>query len=315
MVLIMTVKEGTWSASTSTGTSAETGSSIAALPADLLESILLYTVQTPKDLATCALTCKAFAKRISCPNILWRAIAVHRYGLEVAEASETLYCCIYDNDWKALVTDNNRKGALPTLSDPKPCFYSANRTHYFFCCLIVAVKWNRLKGQIRIYIDARGESDLPPPYGSSVRVKVGCEEFGTEMIARGRWVSELSEEETRPGHYKGYLAFPQDAFIDAGTYMFCYDDQGFPTMEEYGSVPIMTVPAWRGLSDAFICSSRAANTEMQARRTYSTRASPFAKDTPESEHARWKKWVSKATLERHTKRIFFGGERQPQWWV
>jgi hypothetical protein len=314
MVLITEMKEETSSTSTSTGASAGTcSSSIAALPADLLEIVLLYTVQTPRDLAACALTCKAFSKAASCPNILWRAIAVHRYGLEVAEASETLYCCLYDNDWKALVTDNNMKGALPTLSDPKPCYYSGNRTHYFFCCLIVAVKWNRLKGQIRIYIDARGESDLASPHGSSIRMKGGCEGFESEMTTWGQWVSELSQE--APGHYKGYLAFPRDAFMATGTYVFCYDDQRFPTMEEYGSVPIMTVPARGGLSDAFISSSRIANSERQARRTYSTRASPFAKDTPESEHARWKKWVSKATLERHTKRIFFGGERQPQWWV
>jgi hypothetical protein len=83
-------------------------------------------------------------------------------------------------------------------------------------------------------------------------------------------------------------------------------------MEEYGSVPIITVPARGGLSDAFISSSRVANTERLARRTYATRVPPFAKDTPANEHARWKKWVSKATLDRHTKRIFFGGERQPQ---
>jgi hypothetical protein len=228
-----------------------------------------------------------------------------------------LYCCLDDNDWKALVTDNNMKGALPTLFDPKPCYYSANRTHNFFCCLIVAVKWNRLKGQIRIYIDARGESDLPHPIGSLVRMKRerGREEFESEMTAGGRWVSELSEEETCPGHYKGYLVFPQNAFMAAGTYVFCYDDQRFPTLEEFASIPIMIIPSRGGLSGAFICNSRSANAEMQARRTYSTRASPFAKDTPESEHARWKKWVSKAVLERHTKRIFFGGERQPQWWV
>jgi hypothetical protein len=324
MVLITTMKDGTSSASTSTGASAGTCSSIEAFPAELLESVLLYTVQTPRDLVTCALICKAFAKAAYCTNILWRAIAVHRYGLEVAEASETLYCCIYDNDWKFLVTDNNMKGALPTLSDPKPCYYSANRTHYFFCCLIVAVKWNRSKDQIRIYIDARGESDLPPPYRSSIHVKGGYKAFDeSEMAARGQWVSELSEEESRPGHYKGYLAFPPNTFMAAGTYMFCYDDRLFhhdddrlPTMEEYGSVPIMTIPARGELADAFISNSRAANTEMQARQTYSTRASPFAKDTPEIEHARWKKWVSKETLERHTKRIlFFGGERQPQWWV
>jgi hypothetical protein len=314
MVLITTMKDGASSASTSTG--ART-SSIAALPADLLESVLLYTVQSPRDLAKCALACKAFSKAASCPNILWRAIAVHRYGLEVAEASETLYCCLNDNDWKALVYDNNMKGALPTLFDPKPCYYSANRTHYFFCCLIVAVKWNRLKGQIRIYIDVRGESDLTHPLGSLVRMKGWREGFESETTGGGQWVSELSQEETRPGHYKGYLVFPQDDFMASGTYTFCYDDRRFPItmMEEYASIPIMTVPSWGGLSDAFICSSRLANAEMQARRTYSTRASPFAKDTPEREHARWKKWVSKAVLERHTKRIFFGGERQPQWWV
>jgi hypothetical protein len=310
MVLITTMKDGTSTASTST--SART-SIIAALPADLLESVLLYTVQTPRDLATCALTCKAFSKAASCPNILWRAIAVHRYGLEVAEASETLYCCLNDNDWKALVYDNNMKGALPTLFDPKPCYYSANRTHYFFCCLIVAVKWNRSKGQIRIYIDVRGESDLPHPLGSLVRMKGGREGF--EYFTRGQWVSELSQEETRPGHYKGYLVFPQNFFMAAGAYMFCYDDQRYPTLEEYASIPILTVSSRGGLSDAFNCSSRLANAEMQARRTYSTRASPFAKDTPETEHARWKKWVSKAVLERHTKRIFLGGQRQPQWWV
>lgn len=134
------------------------------------------------------------------------------------------------------------------------------------------------------------------------------------MTVGGQWVSELSQEETRPGHYKGYMAFDEKYFKAPGTYIFCYDGQGYHTVENYGFIPIMEVP-WRGLPNVFISSSRMANAEMQARLTDSTRASPFDKDTPEREHTRWKKWVSKAVLERHTKRGLFGAERQPQWWV
>jgi hypothetical protein len=311
----MTPREGSTSAST--GASDRTCTSITALPAEILESVLIYTVQTPRDLAACALTCKAFSQAASCPQLLWRVIAVHRYGLEVAEASETLYDC----DWKALVADDNRKGALPTLLDPKPCFYRWNQPHHFYCCLIVAIKWNRLMGQIQIYLDVRGETDLRHPDGSSVRMENDDEGVESQMTVRGQWVSELSEEETGPGHYKGYLAFPHFAFMFPGTYRFCYANM-LHGMADYQSITIMNVPSTGGLADAFIMSGGASSAERQARLTYSTNASPFDKDAPEIgkeipeiEHARWKKWVGKAVLERHTRRRFFGGERPQQWWV
>jgi hypothetical protein len=332
----MSTKEGTTSASTSTAASGRSCTSITALPAEVLESVLIYTVQTPRDLAACALTCKAFSQAASCPTLLWRVRAVHRYGLEVAEASETLY----DSNWKALVADDNRKGALPTLLDHKPCNYRWNRAHQFYCCLIVAIKWNRLMGEIRIYLDARGETDLRPPDGSSVRMENEDEGVESQMTVQGQWVSELSQEESRPGHYKGYLAFPHFAFMSPGIYKFCYANF-FHGMADYQSITIMNVPSTGGLADAFIMSDRVSTAERQARLTYafimggrvstaerqarltySTNASPFDKDAPEIgreipeiEHDRWKKWVSKAVLERHTMRRLFGGERQQQWWV
>jgi hypothetical protein len=298
----MSTKEGTTSACTST--------SIAALPAEVLEGVLVYAVQTIRDHAACALTCKAFSRAAFCPRVLWRAIAVNRYGLEVAKASETLY----DSDWEALVADDDKKGALPTLLDLKSCSYRANQPQYFFCCLIVAIKWNRLMGQIRIYLDARGESDMRPPDGSSVRMEYEGEGVASQITIRGQWVSELSQEETHPGHYKGYLAFNQNAFMAPGTYMFCYANL-FHTMADYQSITIMDVPSTGGLADAFISSSSLANAKRRARSTYSTSASPFDKDTPESEHARWEKWVWKSVMKRHTRRRFFGGEPPQQWWV
>jgi hypothetical protein len=299
----MSTKDGTTS-TTTTGTSC-----IAALPPEVLERVLIYTVQTPRELAACALTCKAFCRVASCPRILWRAIAVHRYGLQVAEASEALY----ESDYKAMVADDNKQGALPTLTDIKPCYSRNNRPRHFHCCLIIAITWDRLLGHVRIYLDVRGEPDMVPPDGSSVCMNSTGEDHESQVTVLGMWVSELSQAEERPGHYRGFLAFHQNSFMSPGTYMFCYANR-YHTMADYQSIVMLDVSPTEGLAGAFIpTTSRTLNGGIQARPTYSTKASPFSTDLPTSERAGWERWVGKAVLERHTRRRLRG--RLPEWWV
>lgn len=66
---------------------------------------------------------------------LWREIADRRYDAELAASASALY----EGDFREMLKDDNRRGAMQAFYVNKPCFYGFNCDDYFFYCLVVCV--------------------------------------------------------------------------------------------------------------------------------------------------------------------------------
>ena len=122
------------------------------LPKDNIRSVLSF-LGTCRDLETCARVCQIWNKVASEPP-LWHEMAVRKYGKLVAQETGSLY----NKDWKALVRDDNRLGALPTIHINKPSYYLHNEAEQtFYCCLVTQIKWDRVAESVLVYLEARAE--------------------------------------------------------------------------------------------------------------------------------------------------------------
>lgn len=257
--------------------------SIEALPQGVLSTILLF-LEKPKDIADCALISKQFYAA-SDSDIVWKAMAQYIYGDELA--NKTLYK--YDGNWKAMLVDDNRLGACPTLFNIKTSAWKhngiathlSNSTHYY--CTIQCIKWDRRNKMIRIYIDARGEKDLRHPVRSGIRLRSndGCSQ---KDIPGQTFVSELKEETA--GHYKGFICYPESNVDTSlhdvskkGKCTFCYSNflmQG--TWEDYEPVELFSFQPNTSMKDIF--------SNKNGKITYTSYKSPFADETEEEK--RWR---------------------------
>lgn len=247
------------------------------LPRDLLVKIFSH-LGTPRDVVICSAICRLFADAASEPE-LWHEVAAHKYGTVVAE--RTIH--LYEGNWKSLVKDDNKRGALPTLAFSKPCFWLYNnerrslpwgRDSEFYCCILTGIQWDRYNGKLRVYLDARGETDLRHPRGSSICILSGdhMESFRAES-----W----REDEGKNGHYKGSLVFGGTIFSrEEETFNFCYANLLHST-GDYESIVLLT-----GSLDSFGFDH------------YTLDASLFERDTPEVELARWDGVVPKEVVHR-----------------
>jgi hypothetical protein len=266
------------------------------LPKEIIIRIFSH-LGTLEDLFTCAQVCSFWEQAINQePLLLWQEIACRKYGSDVAQGTIALYDQQNDgggSSWKAMLQDDNRKGALPILTVHKPCLYKYNGMDSYYCCWVECIKWHRGSRRVRIYLDVRGESDLRDPSGSSLRFQTGP---AGHYTFRGAWHSELEEE--RLGHYKGYLDFPYRNFDGTGTYFFCYANFHHG-IADYESIPIMKIP-WDGTLLDIFCSTNGHFPR------YALELSPFAADTPESERSRWEEIVDPQVFTRR---------HHPRWWV
>lgn len=85
---------------------------------------------------------------------------------------------MYDYNFKELLFDDNRLGALRTFPINRPCYQKHNRNSRFCCYIVVFMIWDRRPsscggGGIYLFIDARGESDLSSPGSSKINARIG----------------------------------------------------------------------------------------------------------------------------------------------
>jgi F-box-like len=233
------------------------------LPRDLLVKIFSH-LGTPRDVVICSAVCRLFADAASEPE-LWHEVAAHKYGAVVAD--RTIH--LYEGNWNGMVKDDNKRGALPTLTFSKPCFWLYNGNNRwqdtpFYCCIVTGIKWDRHNGKLRVYLDARGETDLRDPRGSSICMH-GDDQMGSF------WAESWREDEGKSGHYKGCLVFDGAIFSrEEETFNFCYANLHHST-GDYESIVLLT-----GTLDSFGFDH------------YTLDSSLFESDTPEVELARWK---------------------------
>lgn len=270
--------------------------SILKLPEELLSATISFLAK-PKDVGSCIQVSKQF-QSASDSDMVWETIAHTIYGQELASSTLDLY----DGNWKTMVADDNRKGALPTLDTAKTCEWKLNgmsthlnRASYYYC-IISCIKWDRQNKVIRVYIDVRGEQDLRSPNESSIRLidDDGC--AFRESI--GTFVSELGDEEERHhhhGHYKGVLLF-QEADFDpsmddqlkemSGRCTFCYANrmQGSWAVD-YKRVEIFKFSPAFTLADAF--KNERTTTTILVGTKYTSHCSPYANDCIAKEENRW----------------------------
>lgn len=261
-----------------------------------------------KDIEACAGVSRLF-RAVANEPALWKELADRKYSARVSEATVHLYGD--DASYKAMMKDDNARGAFPTLHKVLKCAYRYNRSNYFFCCLITCIKWNRGDKKIRLYIDARGESDLREPWTSWVFKK--RDPYSHHRRHRGqRALPEMFNplqdgEETRcryqsllsaeslPGHYKGFLVVDEDFFDEAATYEFCYANRnnGFA---DYQRVELFKIKEGGSLADVF--------TTQDGTEYTLANESPFQNDDQEGvERQRWQPHVPAAVMNR------------PGWWV
>ena len=243
------------------------------LPRDLIVKVFSH-LGTPRDLAICSAVCRLFADVASEPE-LWHELAVHKYGTIVAD--KTIY--LYEGNWKNMLKDDNKRGALPTLTFSKPCFRwdgEENRgiaDNRFDCCIVTGVQWDRQNGKVRVYLDARGETDLSHPRKSALLV-AARETGNVRQYKPESWLEDVGKN----GHYKGCLVFDA-ALLARGHCGFCYYYVYWPV----------------GLLGGTLDSIRFDH--------YTLDGSLFESDTPEIELARWEGVAPERVLLR------------PDWWV
>jgi len=229
-----------------------------------------------RDLGACATVCRSFRVIANEPE-LWHQIALKKYGPECANFGSKNE---YDRNWRALLRDDNRQAALPTIHLNKPCFwrYNNNGPGPFYCCFIAQVKWNRVTNQVMVYLDARGESDLRPPGLATIRLR--NQPLGATM--HGLFPEALA---TTQGHYKGVLHFSAERLerfsseVAAARWTFCYAN-GDHERGDYSAIPF---PNWDEISNS---------------QTYTINESPFSNDNEGIERARWGPLVPQAILDR-----------------
>jgi hypothetical protein len=283
----------------------------ASAPEEILVKIFVF-VGAPKDICSCSLVCRAFQRSTS-SSILWQELAHLKFGQLLAANTAGLY----NDNWKRMMMDDNKKGALPTLENDIVCNWKPNNSQgHYYCCIVTAVKWHRELKELRVYLDVRGERDLRHPIGSSVTRRIDGRQANGSATAT-RFLSELtdtfSEEHPavlqrrhRPAdlqrhhrafgdrrrHYKGYLSFPEHLFEVSGQYFFCYACRDHAD-GDYESVCIFSVP-YGGFERAF----DAYSSETTPRICYKTDISPFADDTPETANDRWTRAVPQKVMQR-----------------
>ena len=246
------------------------------LPRDLVLKILAR-LGSPQDILLCSTLSHFFAEIANEPE-LWHELATNKYGENVAEATIRLY---YE-DWKEMMKDDNRLGALPTSLCHKPCRWKHNDERRFYCCIITALQWDREVGGLRVYFDVRGEPDLRHPLRSSICIR-STDGNTVETFRPVTWEEDASNT---VGHYKGYLVFPQGRFEKDGVYNFCYANL-IHGGADYESIPILNGKLNKSLFDH-----------------YTLNEFLFENETSESELNRWKQVLPNNFL-----------QRRPDWWV
>jgi hypothetical protein len=284
-----------------------------ALPQDVLERILIFAGKDVKDVGRYAQVCDLFRKAASMR--VFQTLAELRFGRAIAALSEPLYSF----DWKALMLDDNKRGAMPTIPGPFVCNWRHNSRHAHYCCIIHSIKWVRFAQELRIYIDVRGEDDLRHPQTSTItRSNLDGDASLTithlmrraanvvrpiHVLQAAGFVAD-SESPYTPRSFRGYLVFHIDDHIWApGNYSFRYAND-FP---DYLPVNLFTIsPGAQGLNELFDVDPKVGMSTDSPNRpaSYTADESPFADDTPEKVKSRWERVIPTEVM-----------NRTPSWYI
>lgn len=216
-------------------------------PIDALVHAFGY-LDDSRDVCAAASTNQAWNEAAASP-VLWRRLAEAKYGPSVAASTIDLY----QGDWRALMFDQNLRGARPSRTIQKRSYwrygYHSWPLSHFYCCIVDSIELDRLQQQVRVHIDARGETDLTHPLTTVISYTVGDK---TERLSPLGWEPF---EPDRVGRYIGCLTFDWTklraatnlAFLYASAYTTPY---GSTLLYDYAPVVLGT----DGLAlDAYVC--------------------------------------------------------------
>lgn len=248
-------------------------------------------------------------KESALSDFVWKDIAIRKYGRELAESTISHY----EGCWKQMIIDDNKKGAMPTVVGLDPCMWRyntnsvVNSSGLYYCCIISCIKWDRLGRRIRVYLDARGESDLRKPIGTSINCTNDTRTSMKKM--RGKWISEMDVD--KRGHFKGYLEF-HDAFDfeGPGECTFCYANM-YHEDGDYTKTELFQFGDEGANLNKFFKTFEGTHTSSDSDSIlYTSDQSPFANDAqPGVEMKRWENVVPEAVIQKR------GGLLQRKWWV
>lgn len=213
---------------------------------DLLPSELLVNIMSHVGIESSQTSCmyvSQYFKDVASEPGLWKEACIQKYGTTLADSTIHLY----DGCWKDMLLDDNRRGSVPARLLTVPCQWKNNQNEKvqrnmlrdrgnpsFYCCIVTAIQWDRTNRQVRLYMDIRGEIDLPHPLTSTIKV-----------VAKGSPLVTVSPVHWRgmqsPGHYKGYLTFEDGQFQSDGIYYthFRYAAQAGP-LHKYETAPLLS---------------------------------------------------------------------------
>jgi hypothetical protein len=263
------------------------------LPNELLVPVFSFLGTTQK-LGKCAQVCGAFRQAVavtpassSSGNVLWREIADRRYGAELAAGTSALY----GGDYREMVKDDNRRGAVPAFYVNRPCFYRFNRDEYFFCCLVVCVALDRVNDRILLHLDVRGEWDLRDPLGSALfcrgRLVRATQWRDAAAVPPPRRPTRTTSDNV-PGHFKGCLVYDLPDVAD-------FAESDFALQFSYAYVQHDHVIGDYAVVDLGLAELRGAK---NWNCFLPLDGSPFRADTPDLERERWELWAPQAVLNR-----------------
>lgn len=257
------------------------------IPRDLVVKILSH-LGTTEEVIKCSYLSHEL-QGVTNEPALWQELANIKYGEAITNATIDLY----QGDWKEMLMDDNRRGAIPTLVTYKPCLWKYNnspwtqwrmyrRSGLFYCCIITGIQWNRAENRIRVYFDARGEHDLRQARMSSIRVS---SEDGSSLSTFRSIDEKLFVQ--REGHYKGYLDFPQLDLDQEDVCNFCYANM-LQNRADYEAIPLIEGKLNANMFDRYTLKDETL----------------FENETHETEMARWQKVLPEGFL-----------DKRPEWWV
>lgn len=180
------------------------------LPHDVLVEILSYLTWDPLYRFNYREVSPFFAECLEDSRV-WKATCQKRFGKILADETVKLY----GGDWKKMAFNDNRKGALVTVTpdimreqDPRRPFRGA--------------QLHRQERYLRVYIDTQGEGNMPHPMNA-------CFLKGTIYMETPIEWNGTSDR----GHFKGYLTFQLTGawFIFWEEKIKCYYESGDDRLE------------------------------------------------------------------------------------
>jgi len=182
----------------------------------------------------CALASRGWASVLFCDD-LWSMIAHCLWPQSCTGPTvlQTYNLSVNTSPWLGLVATGNKSGAWPcAVVHNGSSVYKHARPGYWFECKVLMVRWDRLSRTVRVYFDAKGESDLRDPASSAIIVSPVAAQREKSWASQkkadaSRSLTSVESQffVSRAGHIKGYVAYNEShLFADTQNpgLMFCF---------------------------------------------------------------------------------------------